>query len=294
MTAPLVYALPGNEAFTRSLLEATGWEAGQLETRNFPDGESYVRLGTEPAGRSVVFVCTLHLPDEKFLKLTFSARAARDQGAARVGLIAPYLSYLRQDKVFNPGEALTSVHFARLVSSNFDWLVTIDPHLHRYKTLDEIYSIPAKAGHATRDLATWIAANVKNPVLIGPDIESEQWVAETAGFIGAPFEVLRKVRTGDRQVEISLPDLRNHNSRTPVLLDDIASSGQTLVEASRKIVSAGFGKPVCVVVHGLFASAPSSELLEASAVLVSTNTIVSAATAIDVAGVTAELAMSFV
>ncbi|WP_164119514.1 ribose-phosphate pyrophosphokinase-like domain-containing protein, partial [Stenotrophomonas maltophilia] len=81
-------------------------------------------------------------PNEKILPLIFAAATARELGAARVGLVAPYLAYMRQDRRFNPGEAVTSRQMAHLVSGAFDWMVTVDPHLHRYSDLSEIYSIP--------------------------------------------------------------------------------------------------------------------------------------------------------
>jgi len=126
---PLLFSLPGNDAFATMLAAALGGERGELEHRRFPDGESYVRLHTPVAGRAVAFVCSLNAPDEKTLALLFAAGAARELGAARVGLVAPYLAYMRQDKRFQPGEALTSAHYADLLSRAFDWLATVDPHL---------------------------------------------------------------------------------------------------------------------------------------------------------------------
>ena len=76
-------------------------------------------------------------------------------GARSVGLIAPYLAYMRQDKQFHDGECITSRHFSRWISERFDWLVTIDPHLHRYHSLDEIYSIPSCVIHATGVIAEY-------------------------------------------------------------------------------------------------------------------------------------------
>ena len=249
----LIIPLPGNEPFAGRLADAGGWELGQLETRRFPDGESYVRLLSEVAGRTVDLVCTLADPDAGFLRLIFAADAARALGAAKVNLIAPYLAYMRQDKRFKPGEAVASRTFARLVSSSFDRLITVDPHLHRYAALSALYEIPADTLHAAPLLADWIAAEVEKPLLIGPDEESAQWVSAIAARIGAPHMVLRKIRHGDNDVEIALPDLSPWRGRQPVLVDDIASSGHTLVEAARLVVRQGLPGPVCAVVHGLFA-----------------------------------------
>jgi len=279
----LILPLPGNEAFARRLAEAGGWEAGALETRRFPDGESYVRLLSDVAGRDVALVCTLAQPDEGFLRLVFAADAARDLGARSVTLVAPYLAYMRQDRRFRPGEAVTSFSFARLVSGSFDRLVTVDPHLHRHPALSALYTIPADTLHAAPLLADWIGAQVERPLLIGPDEESEQWVSAIADRIGAPHAVLRKTRHGDRRVEIDLPDLSAWRGHRPVLADDIASSGRTLIEAARKLSAQGFAPPVVAVVHGIFAGDAYAGLAPLCGRIVSTDSVPHESSAIDLA-----------
>ena len=110
----------------------------------------------------------------------------------QVGLVAPYLAYMRQDRRFKPGEAVTSREVAQLLSGAFDWLVTVDPHLHRYTSLAEIYRIPTHVTHAAPLISQWIKANVPRALVIGPDSESEQWVSAVASEAGAPFTVLRE------------------------------------------------------------------------------------------------------
>lgn len=90
----------------RSLATALNCDFGALLKRRFPDGESYVRSETPVLDKRVILVCTLDRPDQKFLPLIFAAGAARDLGAAEIGLVAPYLSYMRQDRRFQPGEAV--------------------------------------------------------------------------------------------------------------------------------------------------------------------------------------------
>ena len=269
----LILPLPGNETFARQLADAGGWELGRVETRRFPDGESYVRILSNVAERPVDLVCTLARPDDNFLRLAFAADAARALGASEVTLIAPYLSYMRQDRRFQPGEAVTSTTFSRLVSSTFDRLVTVDPHLHRYPALSALYTIPADTLHAAPLLANWIAAEVDQPLVIGPDEESEQWVSAIARRIGAPYSVLRKIRHGDRNVDVELPDLSQWKARCPILVDDIVSSGHTLIEAARKLQIEGFQRPVCAVVHGVFADDSYERMKPFTDRIVSSDTI---------------------
>ena len=177
MTARLFIPTPGNEATARALAQSLDAAVGQLELRAFPDGETYLRFDSDLSGRSLAIVCTLDRPNDKILPLLFAAATARELGAVNVGLVAPYLAYMRQDRRFKPGEAVTSREIAQLLSNAFDWLVTVDPHLHRYSSLSEIYRIPTRAVHAASVMAEWIKANVPKALIIGPDSESEQWVS---------------------------------------------------------------------------------------------------------------------
>lgn len=285
MTAPLLIPLPGNEAMTARLARGMDAALGGLESRHFPDGETYLRFMDDLRDRQLALVCTLDRPDRKIPALLFAAQAARELGAGRVGLIAPYLCYMRQDARFHPGEAVTSRHFARLISRDFDWLATVDPHLHRYKALKEIYGIAAKAVDAAPALATWIAAHVAEPFLIGPDEESRQWVEAVARGCGAPFAILQKQRSGDRSVRVTPPAFTAPPGATPVVVDDIISSGRTVL-ASLKALAPHFTRPPWVLcVHGLFADGSDMAIRAAGAKLLACNTVPGPAADIDVGGV---------
>lgn len=280
---PLLVALPGNEHLAQALARDIGAELGDITVRRFPDGESYVRYDTAVAGRSVALLCSLDRPDDKFLPLLFAAAAARDLQAARVGLIAPYLAYMRQDRRFQPGEAITSSYFGRTLSAGIDWLVTVDPHLHRHTSLAEVYSIPTRVAHAAPLISEWIRRHVEKPLLIGPDSESEQWVAAVARDADAPHLVLQKTRHGDRDVEVSVPDVSRWRDRIPVLVDDIVSTARTMVETIGRLQRAGMRQPVCVAVHGIFAGNAYDDLLRAGAArVVTSNTVPHASNQIDV------------
>jgi len=135
-------------------------------------------------------------------------------------------------------------------------------------------------------VSAWIRANVPNALLVGPDAESAQWVRDAAAGAGVPFAVLEKHRGGDRDVAVSLPDPAIVRGRTPVIVDDIASSGRTMIETVGQLLRLGTARPVCVVVHGIFADGADGALLEAGAErVVSCNTIPHATNAIDIAGV---------
>lgn len=277
-----IYACPGNETQAHALAKALGAMQGGLDWHRFPDGETRVRIDTLPRDEACL-MCTLADPDPQLLPLLLTAAALREQGAARVGLVAPYLAYMRQDRSFHPGEAVSARHFGALLGVHFDWLVTVDPHLHRIARLADVFPRPHRVLHAAPLLTDWIRKNVPQPFLVGPDAESAQWVSAVAAGLGAPWTHLVKRRLGDREVQVTLEDTSAARDRRPVLVDDIISSGHTMAEAVRHVRSAFGRPPVCIGVHALFAPQARDLLLEAGASQVLTcNTVPDASNAVDV------------
>jgi ribose-phosphate pyrophosphokinase len=264
------------------LAAALGAQPGVLEQRRFPDGESYLRVLDVVDGRDCLILVDLAHPDPVFLPLAFLAASLRELGARQVGLVAPYLSYMRQDMRFKPGEALTSAIFARQLSALVDWLVTVDPHLHRWHSLDQIYSIPSRVVQGASLLARWLAGQ-QRVLLVGPDAESEQWVSAIAAQSGHPFVVGRKERLGDRKVIITLPDLAPWQDHAALIIDDVISSGHTVLKCIDALQQQGLRRISCACVHGLFADGVDHVLREAGLEqLVSTNTIPHATNQLDV------------
>lgn len=279
----ILFSLPGNEDLAEKLSNKLDIEMGKVMIRHFPDGETYVQILSDVKGKRVVLVCTLHQPDNKLLPLYFLSKTAMDLGADCTCLIAPYLAYMRQDKRFHQGEGITSNYFGSLISNFAETLVTVDPHLHRRSSLSEVYSIPTKVIHAADLISEWIKNNIKHPVLIGPDSESEQWVSEVAKNAGAPFIVLEKTRHGDKDVEVSIPDVEVYQEHTPVLVDDIISTARTMIETIRHLKSANMKSPVCIGIHAVFAENAYQELISAGAEdIVTCNTIPHSSNRIDV------------
>jgi ribose-phosphate pyrophosphokinase len=270
----LVFALPGNETLAESLAQSVDAEIGEAEIRSFPDGETYIRVLSAVKNRRCILVCSLDRPDNKLLSLYFLSQTIKSLGGRCTCLVAPYLAYMRQDKQFKPGEGVTSEYFADLVSRFARSLITVDPHLHRHPSLSEIYSIPTEMVHAAKHISAWIKSNVNQPVLIGPDSESEQWVAKVADDADAPFIILEKIRRGDREVDVSVPKVGKYKKHTPVLVDDIISTARTMIETIGHLKQAGMKAPICIGVHAVFAGEAYRELQDAGArQIVTCNTI---------------------
>ena len=285
----ILFAFPEMRPLAEDLAPAIGAELRTLDWHRFPDGESLIALPGELAGADVALLATLRDPDRLALPLRFAAATAREMGARRVGLIAPYLGYMRQDRRFEAGQAVSAPLFAQFLGQSFDWLVTVDPHLHRIARLEDVFPMPAMRVASAPLLADWIGTNIPDAVLLGPDSESQQWVAEVARLAERPHEVLRKVRSGDRKVDVSVPESAALREGTPVILDDIASSGTTMARAVERLLAAGTTAPVCLVIHAVFADGAEDAILSAGAArIVSTDTIPHPSNAIGVSGLLAD------
>jgi ribose-phosphate pyrophosphokinase len=255
----------------RSLARALGAPARAVEVHRFPDGESLVRVRAA-AGREAILVRGLHDPNAKLLEVVLAADALRRAGARRLCLVTPYLPYMRQDRVFRPGEALSQRVVGTCLGRAFDRVLTVQAHLHRVRRLADVVPCRARSLSAAPLLGAWCRARARRAVLIGPDEESRPWVRAVAREAGLPFAVARKRRLGDRRVRLELPDLPA--ARHAVLVDDVATSGATLAAAVRALHRRGVARVDALVVHALLEPGARARLRAAGlAELVSCDTV---------------------
>lgn len=279
----IVIALPNNVVFASELANKLNLNLGSLEIRKFPDDESYVKINSDVNNKIVILVDTLDRPNDKLLPLLFVVQTLKKLGVKAICLVAPYLPYMRQDKQFKTGEALTSAMFAEIISKNIDCLITIDPHLHRIKNLEDIYSVPKIITlHAIKPIAEWILQSGISPFIIGPDKESDQWVREIAKLTNSPFITINKTRLDDKKVTMEIPEITDPK-RTPLLIDDIISTGISMKTAINALKNRNLKSPICIAIHAIFSDNAYNELIKAGAEkIVTCNTIIHPSNAIDV------------
>lgn len=232
-----ILAFPECAGPAARLAQALGIARHDVSLRRFPDGESLVRVAQPP--HTAFLYRSLDRPNEKIVELLLAASALRDAGAERLVLIIPYLAYMRQDAAFHEGEAVSQRVVGRLLAAACDALITIDPHLHRIASLAEAMpDIEAVSISAAPALSAALDT-ARRPLLVGPDAESRQWVEAIAGPAGLEFLLGAKRRNGDRDVELDIPQAGRAAGRDVVLVDDLISSGTTLIAAARLLRHAG-------------------------------------------------------
>ena len=259
---PLLLYFADERANAERIAQAGALNLMPIERHRFPDGELKLRL-PETLPPRLVLLRSLAQPNEKLLELLLVAQTARSLGAEHLTLLAPYLAYMRQDIAFQPGEAISQRIVGQFLATLFDAVITVDPHLHRVATLHE--ALPASNTLVLSGaplLSDLIAAHRSAALLVGPDEESAQWVAQAAERHGLEHAVCRKLRHGDRSVHIELPHCALVG-RHAVLLDDVASTGHTLAEAAALLLAAGAVSVDVAVTHALFDSGALSLLRSA-------------------------------
>ncbi|MEK6749161.1 MAG: ribose-phosphate diphosphokinase [Pseudomonadota bacterium] len=236
----------------RRLASALNCNCRVIETHRFPDDEVLVRVPLDSAPH-VILYRSLAQPNEKLIELMLAAQTLRDKGARQISLIAPYLCYMRQDAENIPGEAVSQKIIGRWLADLFDAVYTIDAHLHRTHELS--VAIPARRAvnlTAAASLGAFVRAQGGHPYLLGPDAESAQWVRNMAVTAQLDYAVATKVRVGDERVSIQLPDMP-WQGRDVVLVDDVVSSGGTVVAICELLRAQGVLNIDLAVTHPLFA-----------------------------------------
>jgi ribose-phosphate pyrophosphokinase len=280
----VVLAYEYSKELGKSLAKKLKAKFSIVEVKEFPDREKLIQVKINVKGKQVIVVNSLFNPDEKIIDICLTADTLKDLGAKNITLIAPYLGYMRQDKRFHKGESISSKTIAKIISPFFSKLITVDPHLHRYKSLNIIYKLKTKVLTANLLLADYIKKHYKNVVIIGPDEESYQWSERVAKKVNAEVTVCKKTRYSSRKVKVDFLEKIDIKGKTIVIVDDIISTGHTMIEVVKFVKKQKPKKIVCMGVHGLFAEDAYKKLKKAGATeIVTTNSIPHKTNKIDLA-----------
>ncbi len=257
----LILTFPDYLAQSQRLAARLEVDLAEVVLHYFPDGESLVRLPSS-LPEHVVICRSLNQPNDKLIELMLCAKTARELGAKRLTLIAPYLCYMRQDIANQPGEAVSQRIIGKMLADLFDDVITVDPHLHRISTLNQ--AIPIKNAislTATNEIGQFLKMRFDHALLLGPDGESEQWVSSIANSIGFDYVVGHKERSGDKSVEITLPE-HDYSAHPIVIIDDIVSTGRTLGKAAKLLQAASLQNIYAFVTHPLFCNDAEAHILK--------------------------------
>lgn len=285
---PIVLGGLNGEHLAIELSYTGAFQLGSVEIKKFPDGETYVRVLTDVSDNVVVYINSLQRNvNEALVETLLTLDTLKDLGAREVIAVIPYMSYARQDARFNPGEAISIQTLAKLFKTiKVDHLITIDMHLHRITDPSSFFGTNFHNITGVRELAKYFKKShaVENAIVVGPDEEAEQWakiMSEELG--GLEYTVLRKTRISAERVIIDVGNV-SVAGKNVIIVDDIISTGGTIVEAVKALRELGAKDILVGAVHPLLVGDAYNKLLRLKLKdLVGTNTVLSPISKVSVA-----------
>jgi ribose-phosphate pyrophosphokinase len=248
-----IQSLPSSASDAARLAERLCLPMHRIAQHSFPDAEMRVTIG--PVSPTTIIYASLDRPNDKLITLLFAAEALRRGGCKRIVLLSPYLCYMRQDAAFRDGEAISQTAVGQLLGGIVDRVITVDAHLHRTHDIAMVFpGIESVNLSAMPAIAEALRITGLDPatVVIGPDAESRPWVRDLAGRLCLSHAVARKTRRSDRSVEISFDEPGLIAGRPALMIDDIVSSGGTLIACANALAAAGAATIDAIVTHALF------------------------------------------
>ena len=217
-----------------------------LETRRFPDGERYIRIGGNIESEAIVIQSTGYPQDENLLELFLILRTLKSLDVTNIKVIIPYYGYGRQEKRFKSGEAISAAVIAELLeTAGATEILSINLH---EDGLCDMFNIPAHNLSAMPLIADYIGKILEYPLIVAPDKGALPFAEEIATILDCECDYLEKTRISPDKVETKTKNLDVKN-REAVIIDDIISTGGTIVNASRILSKHGARKVLVSCVH---------------------------------------------
>ncbi len=260
---PLLFALAASRPFGERMAARLGWTLGDIEEREFDDGEHKARPLVEVGGRDVFLVHGLHgepgcSANDKLVRLLFFIGTLKDAGAARVTAVAPYLAYSRKDRRTKPRDPVNSRYVAVLFEAmRTDAIVTVEVHNvsafeNAFRTCrpEHVPVAGLLAGHLAASLGDGPFA------VVSPDVggakRAELLRHELERRLGRP--VGKALVDKHRSAGVVSGTLFSGDvaGATAIIVDDLISTGGTLTRAAAACREHGARKVIAAAAHGLF------------------------------------------
>lgn len=225
-----------------------GTEAMAGATCPFPDGEIHVRLPPVRGADVYVLQSTGPPTHDHLAELLLVADAARRSGASRLTAVVTYLAYARQDRREREGGAVSAKVVADLIGRSVDRVVAIDLHA---PAVEGFFACPVEHLSATGVLLDSLRPLVRDHVVVAPDLGATKRAERFARALGLPTALVHKRRLSGREVEV-LGVEGAVRDRPALVVDDMISTGATVVAAVEALRGAGALAMIVAAVHGLF------------------------------------------
>jgi ribose-phosphate pyrophosphokinase len=272
LTEISVVAGPGSFDLAKNIAKRLGAQLTVASLRIFSDGESNIKLGK--VGKNCVIVQSTHPPtDTHLIQLLMMAKKCTDDGAQHVCGVIPYLGYARQDRAFLEGEVVSIGLVAKLFeTAGLKHIITVDIHsqlaMSYFASIQNISSVPLLADYASK-------MKLRDPIAVSPDAGGTNRAKEFARHLNIDVIVLKKSRhrvTGEVTVDEKLH--MDISKRDAIVIDDIISSGGSIIKAAEVLHKKGVGKIYAMCTHALLIRDAAQKIKSAGVEdIISTNSV---------------------
>jgi len=279
----IIVGCSNSKKLAKKIGEKLNFSYQDLALEDFPDGEMHLKFKGEIKNKTVVLVQSFYPhPNHALIEVMFAASNARDLGARKIILIAPYLAYLREDERKVAGECVSSKVIGDMVNRNFDAIITVEPHLHRHN-LNDVFSIPFYRVDISDLLKNHIKKNFKDVQIVGINDGCNELIKK----LSFDSVILNKKRKNYFNVSIK-GDHNLSKEREVLIVDDIISTASTMIEAIKFLKSR---KVNCFCVHPVFVGGALRELEKYADRIISSNTIYHETNDLDISNLIAKKLM---
>lgn len=260
-----------------SIGKRLGAKVSPKTVRRFPDGEMYIRIEEDLKGQDVCVVGNTRT-DENILEMMLTMDAAREASPRRLIAVVPYFGYSRQHRIYKPGEPVSSRVLTRAISDNADKIYAVDVHDEETlsfspKPFENIMILKSVGKHFSGHGIDYV---------VSPDDGGADRASAIGEILGVQSFHLEKVRLDDRTVRMEVPDI-NLKGKKILLVDDIISTGGTIMRSAAIMKEKGASKVYMSAVHGIFTNHSDEKINEIADEIAVTDTIESEFSTISVA-----------
>ena len=261
----------------QALAKEMNVKLANVEIRKFPDQETYVRIHDDIKDEEVILVQNAY-PDDKIVELFLLQDAIEENGAKRLVTVIPYYGYARQDKLFNPGEAISARGLAGHLELDCDMVMTIDIHTEE---ILEWFDIESKNITAMNEIGKYLMDKGVE-LVISPDKGGIERAKTASIAANCDFDALEKKRIDSNTVEMK-PIQADVSGKTVAIVDDIISTGGTIMTAAKQLKARGAKTVLAACTHGLFVGDSFDRLRGICDGVISTDTLPNPAPFVSVA-----------
>lgn len=267
-----IFSGNASKKLAEGIAEYLGLSMGDAAVSRFSDGEISIKINENVRGKEVFVVQSIYPPADNLMELFILIDAFKRASARMVAVVVPYYGYARQDRKDQPRVPITAKLVANLLSTaGADRVITVDLHAGQ---IQGFFDIPMDNLYAVNIFVDYfLKLKLPNLVVVSPDVGGIKTARAYSKKLSASLAIVDKRRINDEEAEIMniLGEVENKNV---VIVDDIISSGGTIIEGARALKDKGAKDIYCAVTHPVL-SGPAIDRIDKTPIkeLVVTDTI---------------------